>query len=182
MLIVAATLTACEPSSIPQPNPNTQAGSPEPSTPPRSHAKRTNSPSCSAQQLTAETSDSEGAAGSMFHTVTFTNTADTECSLIGYPGVSLVDAKDNQLGAPADRESGDPGTPVTLLPGGQASFTLRIQNALAYDPKTCSATDTATHLKIYPPEEHASILLPFQATTCTNPDIAILKVSGVRAG
>lgn len=182
LLIVAASLTACDPQPTPQPQPSPQATAPETNVPQQSHTKRTTSPHCKADQLTAKASEPEGAAGSSFYTITFTNTEESECSLVGYPGVSLVDKKDNQLGAAADRETGDPGSAATLPPNGSASFTLRINNALAYEPKTCSATDSATNLKIYPPEEHGWILLPFSATTCTNPDINILKVSGVRSG
>ena len=181
MLVLAATLTACGPQSTAPPSSNTQSETPQASVPQHSHTTRGSSANCSAEQLSATASDSEGAAGSTFYTITLNNTGDSECSLSGYPGVSLVDAQENQLGAPAGRESGDPGTPVSLPPGGNAAFTLRILNALAYEPKTCSATDTAVNLKIYPPEEHGWILLPFTATTCTNPDIVILKVSGVRA-
>ena len=46
-----------------------------------------------------------GAAGSLFYTLEFTNLSGRSCSLLGYPGLSAVDLGGRQLGSPAGRDA-----------------------------------------------------------------------------
>jgi len=43
----------------------------------------------------------DGAAGSVYYTLQFTNLSGHACTLRGYPGVSAVSLSGHQLGAPA---------------------------------------------------------------------------------
>ena len=59
-------------------------------------------PICRAEVLNVRLGPSDGAAGTIYYPIIFTNTGPVRCSLTGYPGVSSVDAQGRQIGAPAE--------------------------------------------------------------------------------
>jgi hypothetical protein len=126
--------------------------------------------------------DSEGAAGSTYTTLDFTNTGSTTCSLYGYPGVSLA-AGDPvaQVGAAASRSTMDSPSVVHLAPGKTANALLRITQALNYPKTTCSPSDT-TFLRIYPPGETSSILLSYKSMGCAKTAVVLLTIGVVQSG
>jgi hypothetical protein len=104
------------------------------------------------------------------------------CTLYGYPGVSLVSGSSNaQVGAAASRQSTVPASVVTLQPGQVGSALLRVVQALNYPTATCSPTAT-TSLRVYPPNETASVLLPFKSTGCASTSVNLLMIEVVQAG
>src|SRR5512137_2319762 len=66
-----------------------------------------------------------GAAGSVYYHLEFTNLSGHACSLNGYPGVSAVDLAGRQLGSPAGRNPSLVRS-ITLATGGTANAVLRI--------------------------------------------------------
>ena len=77
---------------------------------------------CVAARLQISLGESGAAAGNRYQTVLITNNGSAECTLKGFPGVSLLDASGARIGQPATREAGD-ATKVSLAAtGGQASF------------------------------------------------------------
>src|ERR1700733_2224090 len=46
-----------------------------------------------------------GTAGSIFYTLNFTNLSGRRCTLRGYPGVSAVNLRGQQIGRPATRDT-----------------------------------------------------------------------------
>ncbi|HXF03244.1 MAG TPA: DUF4232 domain-containing protein, partial [Arthrobacter sp.] len=137
--------------------------------------------SCSAGQLAAsiETEPGGGAAGSVYRTLVVTNTGDSSCTLAGYPGVSYVDAKGKQVGAPADRDSEAKTVTVTVAPGGTAAAQLRQTNAQNYGDE-CGLTDVAG-VKIYPPNRKDSLIAEQETVGCSDDSVVLMTVGTFEA-
>jgi Protein of unknown function (DUF4232) len=126
--------------------------------------------------------NTEGAAGSVYQNIDFTNIGSSPCSLYGYPGMALGTGMPfRQVGAAATRSTAASAALVTLSPGQTANALLRVVQALNFSPATCSPTAT-TYLQIYPPNQTAAIYLPFNSTGCTSKSVNILSVGVVQAG
>jgi Domain of unknown function (DUF4232) len=137
---------------------------------------------CSSQDLRAGAGTSEGAAGSVYQVITFTNVGGTPCTLQGYPGVSLAGGSPlAQVGAAADRQSGETATVVTLQPQGVASATLRIVDAQNFPSAKCG-TEPTTAIKIYPPNQTAPLYLSYKSTGCTVSATHLLTITTVVSG
>jgi hypothetical protein len=121
----------------------------------------TGTPMCATSQLTASLGGSEGAAGSLFRNLVLTNHSGTTCHLTGFPGVSLLDAGGKQIGQPAAREH-EGYQPVVLKPGGSASDTIHTVNHMG------SCLPTSTSLRVYPPGNRASLVIPAKIDNCDN--------------
>jgi hypothetical protein len=104
----------------------------------------------------------EGAAGSLYWPVRFTNTSTSSCALRGYPGVSVLDTAHHQIGPAATRSGRSYGT-VTLSPGHSASATVRTTNG----PVGGACQRTGAYLRIYPPASRTAALLPAPWTICS---------------
>jgi hypothetical protein len=125
-----------------------------------------------------------GAAGSIYYPITFTNASSAPCSLYGFPGVSFVTEQGgSQIGRAATRNSDAPKTVITLDPGAVAHATLQVAEAANFPPGKCHMT-TAHWLKVYPPNQTAPVFLPFKSQTCTStaPDVTVLNVAPVTPG
>ncbi|ONH58030.1 hypothetical protein CcI49_24240 [Frankia sp. CcI49] len=134
---------------------------------------------CAAAGLTAAVDDLQGAAGHIYGRIVLTNTGSAPCVVAGFPGVSVVDEAGRQIGAAADR-NGPSGAPVTLAPGGRAGATLAItQPGLLPGCESADETTRGTRLRVYPPENRASLLaeVPGGVQTCRDPAVHQLAVS-----
>ncbi|RYZ32592.1 MAG: DUF4232 domain-containing protein [Propionibacteriaceae bacterium] len=112
----------------------------------------------------------------------FTDTGAVTCTLDGHPGVSFVTGADgHQVGAPAVRSGTS--ARIVLRPGQVAHADLDVVDAAAFDPGACGPTPV-TGLRVYPPDETASVFVPDPVTGCTSTDPAIdvLNVGPVQAG
>ncbi|MER7012155.1 DUF4232 domain-containing protein [Saccharopolyspora sp. NPDC000359] len=122
---------------------------------------RTGDPLCKAADLQLSLGHGDGAAGSTYQPLVFTNSSDRACVLQGFPGVSYVGGEDgHQIGEAAFRE-GSKGEEINLEPGGRASAMIKYTNVENYDPAECRV-ETAKGLRIYPPQETASLFVPFE--------------------
>jgi hypothetical protein len=118
---------------------------------------------CLTSSLTARLGTSQGAAGSIYQAIVFTNTSKTTCTMFGYPGVSYVaPGTGHQVGAAAARNPAHPSVTVTLAPGGSASALVQMVDALNYPPSSCALV-SVSGLRIYPPGNTAATYLPFAA-------------------
>ncbi|WP_405726614.1 DUF4232 domain-containing protein [Streptomyces sp. NBC_01537] len=72
-------------------------------------------PTCHVADLHLSIGPVSGGAGSLFYPIRFTNTSRHTCALRGYPGVSVVNIRHHQIGAPAAR-TGQPVTTVQVRP------------------------------------------------------------------
>ncbi len=122
-----------------------------------------------------------GAAGSTYFNLEFTNLSASACTLSGYPGVSAVNLTGGQLGSAASRNpQHKPGT-VTISPRGSAHVVLRIVDALNYPKSTCAQL-TAAGLRVYPPGQTASKLVPYPFLACSRSGAKFLSVEAVQPG
>ena len=121
-----------------------------------------------------------GYAGGFDVTIGFTNTSGATCTLYGYPGVSLVSASYAQIGLSAKRLGTVPVKLVTLAPSATASAMVQIGDALNFPSPTCSPVKAA-YLRIFPPNQTASVYLANTSQTCSKP-VPTLTVTAVQAG
>lgn len=159
------------------------ATSPPASSVPTNHATSpTGTPACATSGLQASLGQAQGAAGSTYQNINFTNATAKPCTLYGFPGVSLLGGTPvGQIGAAAVRSPGDTPKLVTLPSGGTAHALLRVTEAGNYPPATCKPV-TASTLKVYPPNQTVALLLPYQATGCSSTAVTLLTIGVVQAG
>jgi hypothetical protein len=123
----------------------------------------------------------QGYAGGVYMVIDFTNTSSSTCTLLGYPGVSLVSGPPyTQIGLAAKRATTTPVKQITLAPGATANAVLQIVDALNYPAATCGPTK-ATALKVYPPTQFAPVYLAYTSTGCAKP-VQIMYVGAVQPG
>ncbi|MEV5876120.1 DUF4232 domain-containing protein [Streptomyces sp. NPDC052101] len=127
---------------------------------------------CALSDLYVSMGDKEGAAGSLYWAIRFTNTSTTTCALRGYPGVGVLDTAHRQIGPVATRSGRSYGT-VALAPAHSASAVVRTTNGPIGGP----CLRTGTYLRIYPPASRAATLVPAPFTTCSG----IFQVGPVNA-
>lgn len=193
-LIVLAAVAGCASSSSssssgPASSSSSAAGGstavPPPTTPPASLSPAVTGPAgpapCATSDLNVTLGPANGAAGSTFQTIVFTNTSGATCTLYGYPGVSLVSAPPyRQIGLAAQRASTTPVTQITLATGATASAVLRVVDALNFGAATCGPTKGA-FLRIYPPNQTVPVYLADAAEVCAQP-VQTLFISAVQTG
>jgi Protein of unknown function (DUF4232) len=139
-------------------------------------------PGCATRDLQVKAGVSQGAAGSVYQVIDFTNIGNTACTLYGYPGVSLASGTPvTQVGQAATRSPIAGPTLVTLKPGQTGNALLRITQALNYPTATCSPKATA-YLQIYPPNQTTPIYLAYTATGCASTTVKLLTIGVVQAG
>jgi hypothetical protein len=136
---------------------------------------------CPTRYLQARAGATQGAAGSIYQVIDFTNIGKATCTLYGYPGVSLAGGKPvAQIGLAAVENTAIARKLVTLAPHAMANALLQIVDAENYPPATCKLTP-ASYLKIYPPNQTTPIYLSYAAKACANP-VQILTVGVVQPG
>jgi hypothetical protein len=136
-------------------------------------------PRCTTGVLTASLGEPEGAAGSVYRALVFTNTGPTPCGLRGFPGVSYVAGEDGHQVGPAADMSGERGGRVPLTPGATARAQLQQVDVRNFDPATCAPTPVRG-LRIYPPGDTASLFVPADGTACaTTPPGPQLRVETI---
>ncbi|MGW2569114.1 DUF4232 domain-containing protein [Streptomyces sp. NPDC001537] len=118
---------------------------------------------CAVSDLYLSMGRKEGAAGSVYWPIRFTNTSATSCTLRGYPGVSVLDPAHRQIG-PAATHSGRPFATVVLAPAHSASAVIRTTNGPVGGP----CLRTGTYLRIYPPASFRAVLVPASWTICSH--------------
>jgi Protein of unknown function (DUF4232) len=121
----------------------------------------------------------DGAAGSIYYQLKFTNLSGHSCTLLGYPGVSGVDLAGHQLGSPARR---DPSLVkvIHLANDATASATLRVVEAGNFPSSACHMTNAAG-VRVYPPNQTAAKVVPFPFAACSRTGPVYLSVQAVTA-
>jgi hypothetical protein len=136
---------------------------------------------CPTRSLGLKLGLSQGAAGSVYQVLDFTNVSGVSCTLYGYPGVSLAGGQPvAQVGLAADENPTPPRELVTLAPGQVANALLRIVDALNYPASKCGPVKTQW-IQVYPPNQTTPIFLAYKTTACSK-QLRILTVSVAQPG
>jgi hypothetical protein len=128
---------------------------------------------CFASATTVWTAQpGNGAAGTTYWDLEFSNTGHHPCTLFGYPGVSASDSSGHTVGIPA-MHSGTK-VHVTIPPGGTAHVVLGVVDTGA----VCGQHPLkAQFLKVYAPGQFAYHLTPFAVQVC--PHRSTMRVDAV---
>lgn len=124
--------------------------------------------------------DGSAAAGSVFYTLMFTNLSGHACTLDGHSGVSGASLSGHQLGSPA-AWSPPSAHVVRLASGATAYAALQYSDVITGNngPEPCDAV-TAAGLRVYPPGQTASKIVPFPLTVCTRSGLVYMSVRPVQ--
>lgn len=139
-------------------------------------------PVCTTANLSVwvNVSEGNGAAGTIYYPLEFTNTSNHTCRTWGYPGVSAENASGRQLGDAAGRNPLYPGAWVNIPAGGTAHSLLSYGNA-EVSTSGCRPT-TASLIKVYPPNQTRATLGFFDLPSCSLPHHVYLRVTVLRPG
>ena len=118
-----------------------------------------------------------GTAGSVFYKIRFTNLSGSACTLAGYPKVSAVNLSGKRIGSAAQHEVGQI-KPVKLPNGATATAQLRVVDPGNFSPTSCHQV-TAAGLRVTPPGQSASKLIPLPLATCALAPQSTLSVGVV---
>lgn len=144
-------------------------------------------PTCRSSQLVTWLDTSgNGAAGTIFYSLNFTNIAGT-CVLRGYPGVSAVGQTGHQLGSAAERSKAVKVKPITLqgthgaVPSASSSAraVLGIIEVGDFSPSACHQV-TASGLRVYVPNQTAATFIPYPFAACSRSGKRYLTISAVK--
>lgn len=200
-LIAALMLTGCS-AGVPQPTESSRptpsasstptplpAGTPAPapttvpSVDPNALASQ-----CADADLAVAIGPSDGAAGSLYREITFTNVGGVTCALQGSPAVSVVgEGNGTQIGAAAESTAASaPAAPpiVSLAPGGTAAAVLQSINiGDSGGPLDDACTvQTGDGYRILPPHSSTAVFVAApQVPACSN-GVVWLHVNAVAVG
>jgi hypothetical protein len=118
-----------------------------------------------------------GAAGSVYYKLKFTNLSGHACTLFGYPGVSAVDLRGRPLGKSAGRDA-SPKHLIRLGKGTTANALLRIVEVRNFPAARCHRV-SAAGLRVYPPNQTGARLVPFPFQACSRRGPVYLSVRPV---
>jgi Protein of unknown function (DUF4232) len=130
-------------------------------------AAATASPCSSADLEVWVAADSmNGAAGTLYYPLEFTNISTHTCTLYGHPGVSAIAHNGQQLGNPAGWGSSPAAHTVTLAPAATANAQLAYRDAVTGD---CPAGHEVTsfELRVIPPDQTQSRHAFWPLPACT---------------
>jgi Protein of unknown function (DUF4232) len=148
-------------------------------------------PSCTTANLDVWlNTEGNGAAGSAYYDLNFTNLSAHACTLHGYPGVSGVTQDGIQLGSPASRDAEHVPAVITLTSAktangfqddtARSTATVILQITVAENfPASACGPITAAGLRVYPPGQKESTVVPFPFVACANTASVYLHTEAV---
>lgn len=144
-------------------------------------------PSCATSGLVVwlEVPPGNDYAGGAYYYLEFNNQSGHTCTLRGYPGVSAVSLHGRQLGSPAGWGARATKT-VTLTSGATASSELQITDTgnfgtcfVKQAPGHPGILPTAAGLRVYPPNQTASKVVPYPLQACAHTGPVYIHASPV---
>ena len=131
---------------------------------------------CTTDNSSVALGEPDGAAGSTFIPLIFTNTGSEPCTLEGFPTVAFVGGGDGtQIGAAAtDDTATSPVEVITVDPGTSAEATLKITTA----GNVCEPVDV-DGLRVTPPGSGDAFFIEETAYDACAGDVSIMTVSAV---
>jgi hypothetical protein len=109
-----------------------------------------------------------GAAGTIYYPLEFTNLSHHTCYLYGYPGVSALDRNGRQLGSPAGWGSLRGARIVNLRPGATAHTLLAYHDAVVTTESGCDPVYSAVDLRVFPPGQRSATDAAFSLEACSH--------------
>jgi len=127
-------------------------------------------PRCTASNLGVwvAVDQGNGAAGTIYYPLEFTNLSHHTCYLFGYPGVSALDVNGRQLGSPASWGSLRGARIVNLAPGATAHTILAYHDAAVSTEPGCYPVNSAALLRVYPPGQRSYTFAAFSFEACSH--------------
>jgi len=127
-------------------------------------------PRCTASDLGVwlAVDQGNGAAGTIYYPLEFTNLSHHTCYLFGYPGVSALDRNGHQLGSPASWGSRAGARIVNLSPGATAHTILAYHDAAVSTEPGCDPVNTTAYLLVYPPGQRSATRAAFSFEACSH--------------
>lgn len=137
---------------------------------------------CPTTDLRLTVGAANGAAGTIYYPIDFTNTSTSACTLYGYPGVAFVSSPGgSQVGAPAARGSNTVPALVTLEPGAAAHATLAVSDVLIGN--NCLHHQVPVHwVQVYPPDQYSALSAPLSRLGCADTSLVTMRISTVTSG
>jgi hypothetical protein len=136
---------------------------------------------CTAGQLHINVASGDNAAGHIGLIVVFTNTSTRTCTIYGYPGVSFVTDRGDQVNDPAHRVPQTPSL-VTVAPNGKAHASLLLVNVDNYaGSPSCQAT-LAAGVRVYPPDDTTALFASSPQWICDIKGAGVPQIYPVEAG
>jgi len=124
---------------------------------------------------------SQGAAGTIYYPLEFTNLSAHSCSLHGFAGVSAIGRAGRQLGSPAGWNSGTSNA-VILAPGATAHAVLEYHDAVIGQSPGCHSVSTASELRVYPPDRRTAAHAFFDLQACSHAGPIYMDVGPIQPG
>ena len=124
-----------------------------------------------------------GALGTIYYPLEFTNMSGHTCSLFGFPGVSAVNSSGRQLGSPAQWIRTTSPRTVILAPGATAHTQLAYHDAVVGTEPGCDPVNSAVLLRVYPPDQRNATYAAFSFQVCSHAGPVYMSIFGpIRAG
>ncbi len=155
-----------------------------PSSPAQTSAPPAGPAECTTSDLKVQVGAGNGAAGTSYYNLDFTNATSVSCFVQGYPGVSLVSQGSNagsQVGADAKRDPVTPSHQVILAPGQTAHAVLGVADAGNFPSSTCHMV-TAHWLKVFPPDQTVAAYTPLTTQTCSSTSVPTMHITAMSSG
>jgi hypothetical protein len=124
----------------------------------------------------------DGAAGSVYYPLQFTNLSRHACAMRGFAGVSAVDRNLHQLGSPAGRAHVVPVRTVVLAPGRTAHAVLRYGDVTVSTAPGCHPTFRTFELRVYPPGQYHATYAAFDFEVCSHAGPVYMDIGPIQAG
>ena len=117
--------------------------------------------------------------GTVSYSLEFTNLSGRSCTLNGFPFLAAVDLHGHQVGRRAGFDHSTAPHLVTLGRGKTATAALQVVDAGNFPRAACHPV-TAAGLRVYPPNQTRSKIVPFPLPACSKLSAHILSVGPVR--
>ena len=123
-----------------------------------------------------------GAAGTIYYPLDFTNVSGSACTIYGYPGVGFVIRPGGSLiGAPARLIGTMAPTLITLKPGATAHATLRVSDVLISN--NCLHHQVPVNwVQVYPPGQYSALFARLSMQGCADRSLVTMHVNTVTSG
>lgn len=135
-------------------------------------------PRCTASDLGVWVAfdQGNGAAGTIYYPLEFTNLSHHTCFLFGYPGVSALDVNGHQLGSPAGWGPRAGEHVVNLAPGATAHTILGYHDVVVGTPPACGTVRMAVDLRVFPPGQRSADHAAFPVEACVHAGPVYLSI------